>query len=97
MLKKIGIAVAIAATVVAAATPAAVAHGDIKDWEYLINLDHRHDTHDEIYIYSGRGCNRGGATSASGSIATLSTSDSCDRLHGYYDVPRGFLVHGRDH
>jgi hypothetical protein len=99
MFKKISIAMAVAAAVMASSAPAALAG----DPDYLINvkqwvtssvhlhfefhnthhIHHQHPHTHYVQHISGSACDRGGATSAPGSIATLSTKDSCKPFHEY--------------
>jgi hypothetical protein len=84
------VAVAMTAAVVPTAIARSSEHPDISDLgDYVINVvgathhngidghGHHHDTHHHIEILSGSACDRGGATSASRSITTLATRDSC--------------------
>jgi hypothetical protein len=98
MLKKIGVVVAVAVAVTAAVVPAANAEPHISSLgDYLINIvvgthhnthigAHEHDDGHHVEFISGSACDRGGATSAPGSITTLATGDSCSALpHDVYE------------
>jgi hypothetical protein len=77
MIRKLGIAAALAVAATAMTVPAAVAyphHYDYKTFNYSVHY-HYGKPYKHVRLSF---CDRGGPTSAPGSIATLATSDSCN-------------------
>jgi len=86
MLKKIGIVMAVAAAMAVATAPAAMAHG-----KYPYDYDYKIVVKEGGYHGYGQGhyykdirisrCSVGGSSSASGSIYTMTNSDSCSTYY----------------